>query len=236
MGTRTTCMIHRLSHLQLNPLLWISLERFKDHSNSWWVCSFHNVGIIYIAWIYSELANAACDETWYVCGRARWACRYIVSDCDAVKVMHESIDYAFTAEDAVADALNAGLDLNCGSYLSTYTQSAIGVGKVNSSRIDAALYNLFLVRMRLGMFDGPTNQTYGSLGPGDVCSDAHQELAVEAARQGIVLLKNRNQTLPLSRGGQTTLAVIGPNANASHVMLGNYAGMPSVSSSPQPVL
>ncbi|CAK9268160.1 unnamed protein product [Sphagnum jensenii] len=190
----------------------------EDGRSSSLMCSYNRVNGVPTCADYNFLTETV-RNTWGLDG-------YIVSDCDAVKVMHESIDYAFTAEDAVADALNAGLDLNCGSYLSTYTQSAIGVGKVNSSRIDAALYNLFLVRMRLGMFDGPTNQTYGSLGPGDVCSDAHQELAVEAARQGIVLLKNRNQTLPLYRGGQTTLAVIGPNANASHVMLGNYAGVP----------
>ncbi|CAM6007271.1 unnamed protein product [Sphagnum balticum] len=190
----------------------------EDGRSSSLMCSYNRVNGVPTCADYNFLTETV-RNTWGLDG-------YIVSDCDAVKVMHESIDYAFTAEDAVADALNAGLDLNCGSYLSTYTQSAIGVGKVNSSRVDAALYNLFLVRMRLGMFDGPTNQTYGSLGPGDVCSDAHQELAVEAARQGIVLLKNRNQTLPLCRGGQTTLAVIGPNANASHVMLGNYAGVP----------
>lgn len=118
-----------------------------------------------------------------------------------------------------------GLDLNCGGYLASYTEGAVSMGKVKEWRVDSAVSNLFTVRMRLGMFDGqPSSQEFGNLGVADVCSPAHQELAVEAARQGIVLLKNDGNTLPLSKG--QTLAVIGPNANATHTMLGNYEGIP----------
>ncbi|CAK9275996.1 unnamed protein product [Sphagnum jensenii] len=143
---------------------------------------------------------------------------YIVSDCDAVQVMHDDTGYAPTSEDAVADALNAG-------YLAAFTQSAINKGKFNESRVDEALYQVLLVQMCLGMFDGnPANQQFGSLGPKDVCTDAHQELALEAARQSIVLLKNDGNILPLSQNKK--IAVIGPNGNASHVMLGDYEGIP----------
>ncbi len=122
------------------------------------------------------------------------------------------------------NSVPAGLDLNCGQYLAAFTQSAINKGKVNESRVDEAPYQVLLVRMRLGMFDGnPANQQFGSLGPKDVCTDAHQELALEAARQSIVLLKNEGNILPLSQNKK--IAVIGPNANASHVMLGDYDGM-----------
>ncbi|CAK9231383.1 unnamed protein product [Sphagnum troendelagicum] len=149
---------------------------------------------------------------------------YIVSDCDAVQVMHDDRGYAPTAEDAVADALNAGLDLNCRQYLAAFTQSAINKGKVNESRVDKALYQVLLVCMHLGMFDGnQANQQFGSLGPKDVCTDAHQELALEAASQSIVLLKNDGNILPLSQNKK--IAVFGPNGNASHVMLGDYEGM-----------
>lgn len=117
-----------------------------------------------------------------------------------------------------------GLDLNCGDYLSTYTEGAIAMGKVKEANVDVAVSNLFMVRMRLGMFDGnPKKQPFGSIGVKDVCSAAHQELAVEAARQGIVLLKNEDSTLPLSRSKR--VAIIGPNANATHVMLGDYEGI-----------
>jgi len=81
--------------------------------------------------------------------------------------------------------------------------------------------------MRLGLFDGnPAMQPYGNLGPQDVCSAQHQQLALEAARQGIVLLKNNNGALPLSPTQIRSLAVIGPNADVTKVMIGNYAGIP----------
>lgn len=79
--------------------------------------------------------------------------------------------------------------------------------------------------MRLGMFDGePSAQPYGNLGPKDVCSPAHQELALEAARQGIVLLKNQGPVLPLSARRHHPIAVIGPNSDVTETMIGNYAG------------
>ncbi|KAL0283381.1 UNVERIFIED_CONTAM: putative beta-D-xylosidase [Sesamum radiatum] len=81
--------------------------------------------------------------------------------------------------------------------------------------------------MTLGMFDGePSAQPYGKLGPKDVCSTSHQELALEAARQGIVLLKNDGPVLPLSRRRHPSVAVIGPNSDATLTMIGNYAGIP----------
>ncbi|KAJ9696635.1 hypothetical protein PVL29_008714 [Vitis rotundifolia] len=81
--------------------------------------------------------------------------------------------------------------------------------------------------MRLGMFDGePSAQPFGDLGPKDVCSPAHQELAFEAARQGIVLLKNHGPSLPLSTRRHRSIAVIGPNSDANVTMIGNYAGIP----------
>ena len=93
--------------------------------------------------------------------------------------------------------------------------------------MDGALVNTVTVQMRLGMFDGePSAHRYGSLGPRDVCTPAHQELALEAARQGIVLLKNRGPSLPLSPRRHRTVAVIGPNSDVTVTMIGNYAGKP----------
>ncbi|XP_024356912.1 beta-xylosidase/alpha-L-arabinofuranosidase 1 [Physcomitrium patens] len=181
------------------------------------MCSYNKVNGVPTCANYDFLENTV-RRAWGLNG-------YIVSDCDSVLVMHESTNYAPTTEDAAADALNAGLDLNCGDYLASYTEGAVAMGKVNASRVDNAVYNVFLVRMRLGMFDGnPANQEFGNIGVADVCTPAHQELAVEAARQGIVLLKNDGNILPLSKNINT--AVIGPNANATHTMLGNYEGIP----------
>ncbi|KAH9326280.1 hypothetical protein KI387_006458, partial [Taxus chinensis] len=150
--------------------------------------------------------------------------RYITSDCDAVAVIYENQKYVNTPEDAVADVLKAGLDINCGTYLLRYALSAIQKGKLHESSIDRALFNLFSVRIRLGLFDGdPNYQRYANLGHQDVCSDDHRHLALEAARQGIVLLKNKDNTLPLTKSKVTSLALIGPNANALNTSLGDYA-------------
>eukprot|EP00249_Psilotum_nudum_P013885 c24568_g1_i1 orf=97-2478(+) len=153
---------------------------------------------------------------------------YITSDCDAVAVIYEYIHYAATPEDAAADVLLAGLDLDCGSYLSNHTIAAVQEGKLAVSSIDQALFNLFSVLMRLGMFDGdPKYLPYGELGANAICTPRHHQLALEAARQGIVLLKNDGKTLPLSKDNVNILAVVGPNANASHdSLLGDYAGIP----------
>ena len=123
-------------------------------------------------------------------------------------------------------SVTSGMDVECGSYVRIHGMSAYNQGLVNESTINTALVNQYMVRMRLGMFDGaPRNQTYGLLGPSDVCTEAHQELAVEAARQGIVLLKNEGNNLPLNRSSILTLAVVGPHANATSQMLGNYHGV-----------
>ena len=106
-----------------------------------------------------------------------------------------------------------------------HTQGAISKGLLKEFDVNNALANTITVQMRLGMFDGePSAQPYGHLGPRDVCTPAHQELALEAARQGIVLLKNRKSSLPLSTRRHRTVAVIGPNSDATVTMIGNYAG------------
>lgn len=131
------------------------------------------------------------------------------------------------SSDGLTDAKSrsAGLDLNCGSFLGQHTQAAVDAGLVDEAAIDKAVSNNFATLMRLGFFDGdPRKQPYGKLGPSDVCTPENQELAREAARQGIVLLKNSDGSLPLDPASIKTLAVIGPNANVTKTMIGNYEG------------
>ncbi|XP_052204349.1 probable beta-D-xylosidase 2 [Diospyros lotus] len=159
--------------------------------------------------------------------RGSWGLNgYIVSDCDSVGVFYDSQHYTATPEEAAADAIKAGLDLDCGPFLGIHTQEAVRRGILSEGDVDGALVNTFTIQMRLGMFDGELSaQPYGNLGPGDVCTAAHQDLALEAARQGIVLLKNRGTALPLSPRRHPTVAVIGPNSDVTTTMIGNYAGV-----------
>ncbi|KAL9350978.1 hypothetical protein Peur_058233 [Populus x canadensis] len=152
---------------------------------------------------------------------------YIVTDCDSIDVFYNSQNYTKTPEEAAAAAILAGVDLNCGSFLGQHTEAAVKGGLVNEHAIDLAVSNNFATLMRLGFFDGdPSKQLYGKLGPKDVCTAENQELAREAARQGIVLLKNTAGSLPLSPTAIKNLAVIGPNANVTKTMIGNYEGAP----------
>ncbi|XP_010268028.1 PREDICTED: probable beta-D-xylosidase 2 [Nelumbo nucifera] len=160
--------------------------------------------------------------------RGQWRLNgYIVSDCDSVGVFFDQQHYTSTPEEAAADAIKAGLDLDCGPFLAIHTEAAIRKGMLTEGAVNDALTNTLTVQMRLGMFDGePSAEPFGHLGPMDVCTPAHQELALEAARQGIVLLKNQGPSLPLSRIRHRTVAVIGSNSDVTATMIGNYAGVP----------
>lgn len=151
---------------------------------------------------------------------------YIVSDCDSVGVLFDTQHYTATPEDAAAISIKSGLDLDCGPFLALHTEGAIRQRKLSVADVDNALFNTIKVQMRLGMFDGePSAQPYGNLGPPNVCPPDHNQLALEAARQGIVLLHNPAHGLPLSTIRHRTVAVIGPNSDVTETMIGNYAGI-----------
>eukprot|EP00850_Spirogloea_muscicola_P010156 SM000059S18633 [mRNA] locus=s59:270:6483:+ [translate_table: standard] len=147
---------------------------------------------------------------------------YVVSDCGAVNVIknpHQA-NYTETAEGAIAAVLRAGMDIECGTTLQKSTESAVAKGFV-----DAALARGLTVQMRLGMFEGnPQLGTWGAVPAAVLGSPAHRELALTAARQSVVLLLNRQNVLPIAKI-QKSIAVIGPHADATSAMLGNYEGV-----------
>jgi len=149
---------------------------------------------------------------------------YVVSDCGAIDDIYKHHKLVPTAPEAAALAVNAGCDLNCGD---TYWAlgEAVKQGLITEATLDKSLERLFTARFRLGMFDPPEQVTYSKI-PFEVNdSESHQQLALQAARESIVLLKN-DGLLPLSRNIRR-IAVIGPNADDVAVLLGNYNGTPS---------
>src|SRR5207245_2506394 len=92
-------------------------------------------------------------------------------------------------------------------------------------QIDTAVKRLFLARMKLGMFDSPDRVAYQRIPLGVLDSPEHRTMARDVARESMVLLKNQGSLLPLKKG-PGTIAVIGPNANEWHMLLGNYNGIP----------
>lgn len=132
-------------------------------------------------------------------------------------------EWAPTREQAVADALIAGTDLNCGSYYQYNLPKAYAQGLFNESVLDRALVRQYSSLVRLGYFDPPEVQPYRQLNWADINTPAAQELAYKAAVEGATLLKN-DGLLPLSIKQGDTIALIGSWANATTQMQGNYHG------------
>ena len=162
--------------------------------------------------------------------REKWGFKgYVVSDCGGVNDIYKDHKIVETAEAAAALAVKTGCDLNCGFVYSKLTNS-VEQGVITEEEIDIALKRLFLARIKLGMFDPIEMDPYASIPLEKNECKEHQELALQAARESIVLLKNENNTLPLSKDLKS-IAVVGPNANNWLMHLGNYFGTPSSKSS-----
>ncbi|KAK6072998.1 glycoside hydrolase family 3 protein [Seiridium cupressi] len=152
---------------------------------------------------------------------------YVVSDCDAVQNVYMPHNYSPTREGAAADSLVAGTDLNCGTYYQLHLPAAYDQGLINDTVIDQALVRLYAAQIRLGVFDPASSTSYRALAFPDVNTPEAQDLALKAAEEGIVLIKN-DGVLPISvpTDRNLTLALIGSWANATAAqMQGNYAGI-----------
>ncbi len=149
---------------------------------------------------------------------------YVVSDCGAIDDIYEHHKVVDTAAEAAAIAVKAGCDLNCGTTYPALLE-AVRLGLIDEETIDRSVRRLFTARFRLGMFDPPEQVSYAQIPYEVVDSPKHRELALQAARESIVLLKNEGNLLPLSKE-VNSIAVIGPIANDLNVLLGNYNGTP----------
>jgi len=154
---------------------------------------------------------------------------YVVSDCGSVSDIYDGHHLADSFTEAAVLALKSGVDLNCGRAMTfpyAKLQQAVNKGILDESYIDTAAYRLMLARFKLGMFDPPEMVPFSKI-PADVIdSDEHKTIALQMAKESIVLLKNENNLLPLSKKIKK-VAVIGPNADVHQVLYGNYNGIPS---------
>ncbi len=150
---------------------------------------------------------------------------HVVSDCSAVIAIQRDHKYAATPQEAAADAIKAGLDLECGGSFSHLVE-AKKEGLVTEGDIDNALHHVLATRFQLGMFDPAGANPYDHILPSENDTAAHRALALKEARESIVLLKNSG-VLPLDKGKLRRVAVIGANADSVPVLVGNYQGTPS---------
>ena len=150
---------------------------------------------------------------------------YVVSDCAAIADIYQGHKTAKSAAEGVAMAVKAGTDVDCGLEYESVVP-AVRQGLLAEKDVDTALRRLLTARFKLGMFDPPEMVRWAQIPYSVNDSPEHQELALEAARKSIVLLKNQGGVLPLRRNLKT-IAAIGPNADSVEMLLGNYNGEPS---------
>jgi beta-glucosidase len=155
---------------------------------------------------------------------------YVVSDCGAIDDIWKGHHFANSEAEASALAVKAGTDLACGREYASLI-GAVKNGLISEAEIDLALKRLMTARFRLGMFDPPEMVAYARIPFSENDTLLHRALSLKAAQESIVLLKNDANTLPLKKNIKT-IAVVGPNADAPEVLLGNYNGRPSKSVTP----
>ena len=156
---------------------------------------------------------------------------YVVSDCSAVRDIYENHRFRRSQPEASAISVQRGMDNECITFGEVTGKDdyqpyvdAMKKGYLPQSSVDTALTRLFTARMRLGMFDPPSMVPYANTNPAELDSAAHRQLALELAQKSMVLLKN-DGTLPLTKAKR--IAVVGPLADQTAVLLGNYNGQPN---------
>ena len=151
----------------------------------------------------------------------------ITSDCGAIRdFLPQWHNVSKDAAQAAAKAVLAGTDVECGSQYKKLPD-AVKRGDIKESDIDRSLRRLLIARFELGDFDDDAQNAWTKIPASVIASEAHKVLAYRMAQKGIVLLKN-NGVLPLSAAGNPSgIVVMGPNANDSVMMWGNYAGYPT---------
>jgi len=190
-------------------------------------------GVYSVMCAYNQFKGFPCCANPYFDDilRKEWGFNgYVVSDCWAISDFFKFQDFSENAAEASAAAVKGGTDLNCGNSYPHLTK-AVENGLIEEKDIDVAVRRLITARFKLGMFDPEEVVSYAQIPFSVNTSDEHAELALEAARKSIVLLKNaqlpgqEKNILPLSKEIKT-LAVIGPNADNWEALIGNYNGIP----------
>ncbi len=158
---------------------------------------------------------------------------FVVSDCGAPGLLVTEHKYVDSIEFSAVACMNAGLDLECTGWCGNdcfiyknNLKKVLDKGWINRSQIDSAAYRVLRARFKMGVFDRDlSTNPYNEIPPSVVGCKKHQQLALEAARQSIVLLKNNKNILPLDQSKIKSVAVFGPNA--ANCVFGGYSAKES---------
>jgi len=160
--------------------------------------------------------------------RDEWGFQYlVVSDCGAVSDFYESHKSSSSPVHASAKATIAGTDVECGyGYAYRSIPEAVRRGYITEAEVDKHVVRLLEGRFDLGEMDDPSLVEWSKIPYSAMDSKEHRQIALDMARQTIVLLQNKNDVLPLQKNKER-IAVIGPNADNEPMMWGNYNGTPN---------
>lgn len=178
--------------------------------------------------VYNSINGDPGCANWFLLEdhlREKWKFQgYVVSDCDAVYDIERGHHYVKTREEAAAVSMTRGTDLDCNEpgNDSTPYLNAVKQGLLKEKDLDISVKRLMRARMLLGMFDPPEMVKYAQIPYSENNSAEHRALALQAARESMVLLKN-DGALPLKKGIKR-IAVVGPLADQTRVLCGNYHG------------
>ncbi|KAI0379051.1 glycoside hydrolase family 3 protein [Hypomontagnella monticulosa] len=150
--------------------------------------------------------------------------RWVTADCDALQNVWTDHRYGSSAAGAAAASLNAGTDLDCGQFWPQNLPSAYNSKMFNDTVLDRSLIRRYASMVRLGWFDPPAQQPYRQIAWDSVAKPEAKALALRAAQEGLVLLKNNGTALPLAKTIKK-VAVVGPLGTATTQMQGNYYGI-----------
>ena len=159
--------------------------------------------------------------------RGKWGFQgYVVSDCEAVHDIAANHRFRPTQAQGAAISVIRGMDNECGGNLADNSYvKAVQQGYLPESTLDTALIRLFTARMKLGLFDPPELVPYTKINEKELDSAEHRALARKLADEAMVLLKN-DGLLPL-KPEIKKIAVVGPLADQTRPLIGNYAGQPT---------
>ncbi|UKK55642.1 xylan 1,4-beta-xylosidase [Prevotella communis] len=160
--------------------------------------------------------------------RDEWGFEYlVVSDCGAVSDFYESHKSSSDATHASAKATIAGTDVECGyGYAYRSIPEAVKRGFMTEAEVDKHVIRLLEGRFDLGEMDDPSLVEWSKIPYSAMSTKESANLSLDMARQSIVLLKNSDSVLPLKKNSEK-IAVIGPNADNTPMMWGNYNGQPN---------
>ncbi len=150
---------------------------------------------------------------------------HVVSDCGAIFDINNNHSFTNSDLESVAYAVKGGVDLNCGSMYNLIPD-AIKAELLSEKDVDKSLKRLLMTRLKLGTIGNVDDNPYSNIQPDIINSKKHKNLAKEVAVKSIVLLKNKNNLLPLKKE-INTLFITGPNAANTNTLLGNYHGLSS---------